>query len=96
MEYESLSWTSAPPTQLGLFGNIQKMALKMIRVDQDTPRTASSIESFSHRRRIVLHTAVQVWNNLPEHVVDSITHIHLHVFKRNIHRHLLTTLHTDC
>ena len=150
MEYASLSWMSAPPTHLGLLDNIQRKALKIIGVDQDTASTTLSIDGLSHRRQVAaatvlykmhnpycprdlqdmlpppyvrrrttrlctampehalsppgsntrtldrtfLHTAVRVWNSLPEHVVDSITDNGLQAFKRRVHRHLLTTPHT--
>ena len=58
MEYASLSWMSAPPTHLGLLDNIQRKALKIIGVDQDTARTTLSIDSLSHRRHVAAATVL--------------------------------------
>ena len=56
MEHASLSWMSAPPTHLGLLDNIQRKALKIIGVDQDTASTTLSIDSLSHRRQVAAAT----------------------------------------
>lgn len=52
MEYASLSWMSAPPTHLCLLDNIQKKALKIIGVDQDTALSQLTIPSLHHRRQV--------------------------------------------
>merc|ERR1712208_54020 len=147
MEYASLTWMSAPPTHLGLLDNIQRKALRIIGVDQDS--ATLSIDSLSHRRQVAattvlykmhtphcprdlqdmlpprytrrrntrrctatpvhaldlpgsntrtldrtfLHTAVRVWNSLPENVVAPVTDNGLQAFKRRVHRHLLSTPH---
>ena len=58
MEYASLSWMSAPPTHLGLLDNIQRKALKIIGVDQDTARETLSIDSLCHRRQVAAATVL--------------------------------------
>ncbi|KAJ8364402.1 hypothetical protein SKAU_G00132340 [Synaphobranchus kaupii] len=58
VEYASLSWMSAPPTQLGLLDNIQKAALKIIGVDQDTACSQLAIPSLHHRRQVAAATVL--------------------------------------
>lgn len=54
MEYTSLSWINAPPTHLSLLDNIQKKALKVICVEQDTAPTQLTIPSLHRDDRLLL------------------------------------------
>ncbi|KAI8519605.1 hypothetical protein Bbelb_028620 [Branchiostoma belcheri] len=45
--------------------------------------------------RTFIHTAVDIWNSLPDNVVGRITDNNLQSFKTRAHRHLLSTTRTS-
>ncbi|KAI8502616.1 hypothetical protein Bbelb_193180 [Branchiostoma belcheri] len=45
--------------------------------------------------RTFIHTAVDIWNSLPDNVVGRITDNNLQSFKTRVHRHLLSTARTS-
>lgn len=61
----SLSWMCPPPSHLGLLDNIQRKALKMTGVDQDTASRTLSINSLSHRRQVAAATVPPPPPNAP-------------------------------
>ena len=58
MEYASLSWMNAAPSHLQQLDNIQKKALKVIGVDEDTACKQLNIPSLHHRRRVAAATVL--------------------------------------
>ena len=58
MEYASLSWMNASPTNLCQLDNIQKKALKVIGVDEVTALSQLSITSLHHRRQVAAATVL--------------------------------------
>ena len=148
MEYASLCWINASPSTLALLDNIQKKALKIIRVIETAARTQFSIPSLTHRRQVAaasvlykmqtqhcpqdlvdmlpppmerrrvtrfstsmpdhaltipharthsldrsfIHSAVRVWNSLPEKVVGNISDTGLQAFKGRVHALLLSKI----
>ena len=56
MEYASLSWMNASPTNLCQLDNIQKKALKVIKVDKVTALFKLNITNLLHRRRVAAVT----------------------------------------
>ena len=58
MEYASLSCVSASPTILSQLDNIQKKALRIIGIDEDTARSQLNMTSLLHRRRVAAATEV--------------------------------------
>ena len=58
MEYASLCWMNASPTNLSQLDNIQKKALKVIGVDEATALTQLNITSLLHRRQVAAATVL--------------------------------------
>ena len=58
MEYSSLCWLNASPTNLTLLDNIQKKALKIIRTDEASACAQLAITSLFHRRQATATTLV--------------------------------------
>ena len=58
MEYASLSWVSASPTILSQLDNIQKKALRIIGIDEDTARSQLNMTSLHHRRQVAAATVL--------------------------------------
>ena len=56
MEYSSLCWLNASPTNLTLLDNIQKKALKIIRSDEASPCAQLAITSLLHQRQVAATT----------------------------------------
>ena len=147
MEYASLSWINATPSNLQQLDNIQKKALKVIGVDEDTACAQLNIPSLHHRRKVAaatvlykmqtsqcpadlkallppayvkrrttrssvvmpdhalslpkartycldrsfIHTAIPLWNSLPDTVVGDISEEGLQLFKCRVHQHLTSS-----
>ena len=58
MEYDSLCWINASPTNLRQLDNIQKKALKVIGVDEATALMQLNITSLLHRRQVAAATVL--------------------------------------
>ncbi|KAI8502581.1 hypothetical protein Bbelb_192830 [Branchiostoma belcheri] len=84
-------------------GDLKKMVPKPYTIRRTTRSSLSTGKhaltvpvSRTHATgRTFIHTAVDIWNSLPDNVVGRITDNNLQSFKTRVHRHLLSTARTS-